>query len=156
MTSVTGLLGRGQTKATKLGFTCWPKSLTSSTMKVRSGDANPDNDTWWQAALVEAESMSLAFEGVDEHGTPLDPKRRRFVCWGIVGDNEFFANHLHLPHWNNSDVCMGRCLASATDPNFAWNEFRPSHSLWIKNPLSAEYLAGNHLAKFEHPWFTVQ
>ena len=38
-------------------------------------------------------------------GQPLHLKRYRAVLWSVIGDHEFFANSLGLPHWNSHWPC---------------------------------------------------
>ena len=38
-------------------------------------------------------------------GLPLHPKGYRGVLWSVIGDHDFFANSLALPHWSSKHPC---------------------------------------------------
>ena len=131
-------------------MTLWPKCATSKTAK----SGNYAEDTWWTISEAERESFQIAYDGVDpETGEPLVPSGDRFVLWAVCGDGDFIVNDLHFPHWSSDDICLGRCLAKRSTGPWAYNEFRPHASEWIKRSLSAAYLADNLLAPHHHPWF---
>ena len=88
-------------------------------------------------------------------GETLTADGKRFVLWGIAGDTDFFVNDLHMFHWQNEHMCLGRCLASRTAGPLLYSDFRPVHSQWMENRLSASYIKNNHLANHRHPWFDV-
>ncbi len=101
--------------------------------------------------------MDIAFGGTDpETGELLVDTGDRFVLYAICGDGDFLVNDLHFPHWNNDDICLGRCLTQKSPGPFAYNEFRPSVSKWIQNALTTDYLVHTLLTPHRHPWMSVR
>ena len=87
-------------------------------------------------------------------GRPLhqpDPEKPRFrvVLWSIVGDYEFFANDLGLPHWMSSDPC-GWCNASRKERRRMWNVFA-DHGWQCKKVNDYE---NDPVSRKGHPIFT--
>jgi hypothetical protein len=128
----------------------------------------PFKDTWWVLSERERWSMNAAFLGEHPLPTadgppcpaeladqPLTASGKRFVLWGVAGDTDFFVNDMHMFHWANETMCLGRCLASRNPGPYLFSDFRPSHSLWLQNRLSGLYIVHNHLANHRHPWFDV-
>ena len=168
VTAVSGVGCAGSTKNTKLLLAAFPKSCTSST--ARSSDYA--SDTWWRISRHQAWSCNAAYNGTepfcddDNVPFPVGSSRAaragqdiagglRFVLWGICGDIEMPANHLLLPHWGSSNMCLGRCLCEKAEGPFAFNEFRPAHSLWMQNELTPQYILANHPSEHKHPWFSI-
>ena len=52
-------------------------------------------------------------------GKPLHPAGWRACIWVVEGDQEFFSNTLHLPHWSNESMCH-ECHATKSNPMTTW------------------------------------
>ena len=69
---------------------CWSFAALAKGM-------HPEVDPWGKP-LTKGLLAELA-------GLPLTKGQHRAVIWAIQGDAEFFANILHLPHWNTQFPC---------------------------------------------------
>ena len=130
----------------------WPKSATT---KEGAG-------TWHDAHHVLAWSFKALWEGKHPThdwqgnrirsaiaGTRLTPDGARFAVWQLVGDLEYMANILKLPHWNKDNFCW-LCNCSRSDPTKScmdvghvpgWTELTVDEM--VANPAS------------NHPFFNV-
>ena len=48
-------------------------------------------------------------------GLPLHPNKYKGILWSLIGDHEYFANALGLPHWNSHRPCW-ECDAQNFSP----------------------------------------
>jgi len=137
----------------------WPKSATADVKKHAGG-------TWpvifkmlawsfvamWEGTHPLVDHNGLAFEdGSAMHllaGKPLCPSGWRFLVWQLVGDLEYYANVLKLPHWNKDEFCWW-CNGSKSNPGRNVYDFRD-------NPGWAMHSVPDMLASAPsvHPFFT--
>ena len=60
--------------------------------------------TWEHVWAHIAPSWVQLQTGLSEQGTPVAGKYR-FIIWHIMGDHEWYANYLLLPHWATAHSC---------------------------------------------------
>lgn len=110
----------------------WPKSAAASSDKHPAG-------TWDKLFVIIAWSMTALWEGVHPHvdweGRPFAVGSQfrqlagssiangwRFLLWQLVGDLEYYANVLKLPHWTRHEFCWW-CDCSRVTPGKLWVDF---------------------------------
>ena len=139
---------------------CWPKSCTTAntwgpllkavcwSLYWLSLGLHPDKD--WNNIVwpVGSREASLA-------GKPLTSKGYRVFVMGLFGDQEYFSNFLHLPHWQSRVFCWF-CNASKQAPadqpqvpqHLLWNNFTQT-ARWSKRKLGDDFITAHH----HHPYF---
>ena len=70
-------------------------------------------------------------------GQPLY-KNFRFIIWNLLGDWEYFANHLHLPHWQSHQMCWF-CDCHKVDQTKNWKVCWPGKGWANRDPITWEH-----------------
>ncbi len=99
----------------------WPKTATAA-------QRHHGASAWDEAfraiarsftALWEGRNPSKDWQGRDVRdgsaGTPIVPDGRRFCLWQLLGDLEYYANVLKMPHWGRGEFSW-RCNCSKSAP----------------------------------------
>ena len=129
----------------------WPKAATAA-------------DTWKEVFDVLAWSFQSLWKGIHPTedwkgsplkgnlahlaGKPLTKEDLRFYVWNYLGDLEYYANTLKLPHWNRKDFCW-LCDARRDCKHKSHWDFR-NHPSW--QMLDARGLKESPPSS--HPWLT--
>ena len=103
-----GGLKQSQVIDSAICLAAWPKAATAA-------------DTWKEVFDVLAWSFQSLWQGIHPAedwkgsplkgslahlaGKPLTKEALRFYVWNYLGDLEYYANTLKLPHWNRKDFC---------------------------------------------------
>ena len=79
----------------------------------------------------------------EARGQPLTNGGYRAVIWSIQGDQEFFSNTLHLPHWRNARPCWLCDAKLSTD--------KPEKSVKTLDICRQDYCFTTNQQAIEHP-----
>ena len=137
----------------------WPKSATVK-------DTDQMLGTWAPLYKRMVWSWNACFQGVHPSkdwdgnplptslqalaGQPLVPSGHRIVIWSLLGDHEYMANVLRLPHWAAHQWCWV-CNAHSQDPTRDWRELRQASRGWQLRTAAEE-----HRERLSpHPFFTL-
>ncbi|CAE7719047.1 unnamed protein product [Symbiodinium sp. CCMP2592] len=139
------------------------KKVTATSAK------NEGDDTWRNIWQPLAWSLECLFEGKhperSHDGKPWQPGTRRAnlagqdllptgpwkgILWSLVGDYEYMANVLKLPHWKSNAMC-GFCDCDKTKPaKSPWNFAKPG---WVtKQPNDFQ---NSPVWRTPHPVFQI-
>ena len=103
----------------------WPKHCTQKPSAASLGTwSNMMKVMCWSfQALLQGVHPLVNWDGTDWvdgslesqlAGTALAPNNLKVVVWGLLGDQEYFANTLGLPHWSKAQFCW-HCNACRGD-----------------------------------------
>jgi hypothetical protein len=125
------------------------KSVTAHAKKHRA-------DTWEPAWRILIWSFLAAWTGrwpmVDHNNTPFPPGSKGadkagqllaggfyFVIWNVIGDLEFLANVMGIPHWNNLSPCWLCDCEQKTQPK-DWFKLADGIRQWsLRDPQSYSF-----------------
>ena len=145
----------------KFLIAAFPKSCTSES-------------TWNDILKVVCWSLGALLKGLHpthdwdgrplQKGSPFYSKRGQQLCggfkcvvWCIMGDAEFFANALHLPHWGSASNCW-ECDAKLANTTIGkWYktiEVDKQEFVFVNNKAAAENPSSNHLLFHSLPGLT--
>ena len=111
---------------------------------------------WSLNALLQGIHPTHDADGIPlKKGSPFFEKRSQQLCagykgvvWCIMGDAEFFANSLHLPHWSSINPC-GECDCLLKTPAIGkWVktiEIDKQEFTFVSNQEAIEAPCSNHL-----------
>ena len=106
---------------------------------------------WDMVCCARGERSETDWDGQPwPSGHPMNGKRGRicgdyFMAWfQFASDDEYLANYLHLPHWNNPSPCV---FCSANDSDNPWTDFREG-ALWQQHLKSLAQWEASHA---DHP-----
>lgn len=120
----------------------YPKSVTVKGQEPTTWGVLWQVLHWSLAACLEGRHPSVNHKGepflantveAKLAGQPLTRENHRFVVWNILGDMEYLANTLHLPHWQTDQFCF-LCNACRTDDSRNWKDFRIAPGWQVKDP----------------------
>ena len=145
--SASGVLAEGETRNCKLWLWSYAKSCQASSkdksIKYKKEGGFDTGEQHWKMQVWDCKSV---FEGKwakeDHLGGELTGRRKnlagqaickgkyRMVCWGLLGDTDFFANDLNCKHWGalqKKDGLGEICEACpANNSTFPWNHWSES------------------------------
>lgn len=112
------------------------------------------NALLWRIAVWDMRCCFLGeFDNADWLGNPWPeghPRKRKSgrICgpyfmawWQFASDDEYLANYLRLPHWNNPSPCVF-CNCTSNDSNNPWTDFRPD-ARWQRELKTLEQWEAN-------------
>eukprot|EP00974_Lingulodinium_polyedra_P048351 4643826-Lingulodinium_polyedra.AAC.1 len=109
------------------------------------GTGHSTKDELWKFVVEEMTKLfwGLSGDGSSTAGKHVCDGRYKFVCWGLLGDLEYFSNELRFPHFNSNDPCW-LCSASR-NPGSAYplTDMRPTAS-WKNTVLTAVTGCAHH------------
>ena len=126
-----GSLKQSQIIDSAFCLAAWPKAATAANTWTEVFDVlawsfqslwkgtHPTED--WKGNPLKSDLANLA-------GKPLTEQGFRFLIWNYLGDLEYYANTLKLPHWNRKDFCW-LCNARRDCKHKGHWDFR-SHPSW--------------------------
>lgn len=118
---------------------CWPKSATVKSQEVSTWEALWQVLQWSLCACMEGKHPSADHKGnpflpntyeAKMAGQPLTTELHKFVVWNLLGDMEYLANCLSLPHWQSDQFCF-LCDACRSEPTKNWKDFSKTHG-WVE------------------------
>ena len=127
---------------------CFPKSCTTP-------------QTWqplWEYLAWSFESLQKGYHPTKDwtgeplkkgspfypmRGRPLTPGTYKGTLWTIIGDQEFFSNHLRLPHWRNKQPCH-MCNCTSQDGDLPYTCLEPEIFTLVDNDMAKAHPRSDH------------
>ena len=131
----------------------WPKSATTDKKQhpLQTWDEVFRAIAWSFTAMWHGKHPTSDWRGRPiqdgSAGKPIVPDGRRFCLWQLVGDLEYYANVLNLPHWGRDEFCwLCNCSKKVAGRSPADVRDQPGWSMLTLDQMRA------HPAS-QHPFF---